>query len=243
MLLVLLYHRIGEGKNANPLKMMERHFEWISRHYRVILPGESLRPFSLDICLTFDDASYDFYHYIFPMLKKLHLRALLAVPVGLIEETTSVDPSIRLSVPYSAAMKEKSKTPYCTFKELKEMAHSGFVQMASHSYSHKNLILNDQDLDFEIIESKRILEEKLSKRISTFVYPLGKFNPAVHQKVKEHYEFAMRIGSSWNTSWQNQSQITYRVIADQLRSFKEPFRVLNRISYSWFYLLNSIRGR
>ena len=29
---------------------------------------------------AFDDGFYDFYHYVFPILKKLKIKALLAIP-------------------------------------------------------------------------------------------------------------------------------------------------------------------
>jgi peptidoglycan/xylan/chitin deacetylase (PgdA/CDA1 family) len=246
MMLALLYHRVGDGKYANSPSMMSQHLTWVAERYRTVLPGDDLNPFGVDICLTFDDATYDFYHYVFPLLKQLNIRALLSVPVHFIQDRTELDPSLRLSVPYSVAMKgdiPRTHVPFCTWQELREMAHSQVVQIASHSIHHRNMIDPGLDLDWEIAGSKRILESQLLFPIRTFVYPLGKFNRAVHKQVKSHYEFAMRIGTAWNSSWQNWSGMVYRIISDNLAACDYPLRASRKLSYSWFYLINSLRGR
>jgi peptidoglycan/xylan/chitin deacetylase (PgdA/CDA1 family) len=243
-MLALLYHRIGEGKYSNSPHFMERHLEWIAERYQTVLPGDVLHRRS--ICLTFDDATYDFYHYAYPLLKKLGLRALLAVPVHFIQEEGEVSVELRLSVPYSMAMKGefyRTHVPFCTWRELREMAESGHVTIASHGVHHQHLLSDGLDVDYEIAGSKRILEEKLSRKVNTFVYPLGKFDQEIHAKVKQHYEFAMRIGAAWNTSWQNRNGLIYRIQSDNLISVTEPFRFARKLSYSWFYLLNTLRGR
>jgi peptidoglycan/xylan/chitin deacetylase (PgdA/CDA1 family) len=246
MILAFLYHRVGDGKYANSPAMMEKQLSWIADHFPVVLPGEPVKRFRLNVCLTFDDATYDFYHYVFPLLKRLKLRALLAVPTHFIQSSTALDPQVRLAVPYSMAMKGDTyrvHCPFCTWEELNEMVQSGFVEIASHSVHHQHLLTPGLDLDLEIRGSKQILEDHLHVPIRTFVYPLGKFNRPIHQQVKKNYKFAMRIGTSWNTSWQNISGIIYRVISDNMVSFDQHFCTHNKISYLWFYILNTLRGR
>ena len=95
----------------------------------------------------------------------------------------------------------------------------------------------------EIIKSKEIIEKKLKTEITTFVYPMGKFNERIHKKVKEHYKYAMRLGSAINFSWQNISSITYRVMSDNLKTKNENLKLKNYISYFWFFFLNTFRRR
>lgn len=245
MLLTFLYHRIDEGKYANSKKNIEDNFEHLAKKYKIILPGDRIALFKTNICLTFDDGYFDFYYFVFPLLKKYKIKAQLAVPVKYIEESTSLDPETRLSVPYAEGMKKPflSKVPFCTWEELKEMSDSGYVSIASHSYSHKNLLDDDVDLHLEIVESKKIIEKKLSKEVTTFVYPLGKFNEEIHKLTLKHYKYSMRIGSTFNLSWKNINNITYRIISDNLKSKNEKIKVLPFISYLWFYFLNTFRGR
>lgn len=241
-MMAFLYHRVAEGKRANPLAMMEEHLALFAG--RTVLPGDPLDARS--VCLTFDDAYFDFYHFIFPLLKKYHLRALLAVPVHYILEKTSLPPAVRLGVTYREAMQNDvhlSHAPFCTWEELSEMTSSGLVEIASHSMHHQSLLTPGLNLDLEIAGSKQLLEEKLHCPIRTFVYPLGQFNRTIHARVKRHYEFAMRIGSTWNTSWQNYSGMIYRILSDNLVSPDQHLRLTRQFSYAWFYLLNSLRGR
>lgn len=245
MLLTFSYHRINSDKYSNTKKILQDHLTHIAKNYKVVLPSDKLNPFKLNICLSFDDAFYDFYKYVFPLLKKLKIKAILAVPIKYILKSTSLTDDIRLNVPYKDAMKDDiyiTKAPFCTWQEIKEMADSKLVEIASHSYNHVNLI-HSKDLDLEIIKSKEILEEKLKTEISTFVYPMGKFNEKIHKKVKLHYKYAMRLGSAINFSWQNISSITYRIISDNLKTKNENLKLKNYISYFWFFFLNTFRSR
>ena len=210
MLYVPLYHRVDRA--------IETHFVYFKQSAQVVLPGEPLStPFS--VCLTFDDATRDFYEIAFPLLKRHRLRALLAVPVDLI-----------------------GREGFCSWDQLKEMAHSGSVEIASHSVYHHNLI-QTSNLDKEIKSSKQILQHRLGVSVKTFVYPYGKFNHTIHQQVKQEYEFVMRIGTSWNRDWQNRSGMIYRIVVDPSLSPETFFSFNKKITYFWFYHLNSLRNR
>lgn len=240
MLLTLLYHKIGDGKYANRKKIMQEHLLYIANNYQSYFPGQKLPFRKTGLCLTFDDGYFDFYHIIFPLLKSLNIKAVLAISPAFIQKTTNLDPSYRLSSknPYLEA---KEKVPFCTWEELKIMSSSPFVKIASHSYSHANLTRIDCDLEKEIIDSKNIIEENLNTSIDTFVYPYGKFNKSVHKLVKNHYPYIMRIGSAINYSWHNTNQLIYRIPCDQLPSIYKPFK-----GYPKYYLrllLNTLRKK
>lgn len=246
MLLTFLYHHIGFGKYSNSINLLEENLAYLSKKYNIVLPKDKIDFFKLNICLTFDDAFFDFYHFVFPILKKLKIKALLAVPVKFILDDTNIDQNIRLSVSYKEAFEKEiylKKAPFCTWNELKEMSDSKLVQIASHSYNHQNLIDKNIDLDLEIIQSKKILEEKLQTKINTFVYPFGKFNKEIHNKVKKNYKFIMRIGSSFNLTWQNMNHMTYRIISDNLQMKDENLKFFKFANYLWNFLSNTIRKR
>lgn len=58
------------------------------------------------------------------------------------------------------------------------------MEIASNGYSHIPLTNININLNKEIIESKRIIEEKLGMEIESFVYPLGKFTKKINTMVK-----------------------------------------------------------
>ncbi|MCH9626281.1 MAG: hypothetical protein S4CHLAM123_14770 [Chlamydiales bacterium] len=225
MLLTMMYHRIGVGKYSNSLEMLRAHLLYLKERYPIVLPGDPLAKFKLSICLTFDDATFDFYHYIFPLLQEFNIRALLGVPVHYILDDTTLDPEERLSVPHSLMMQNDffdKKAPFCTWKELEEMVHSGLVEVASHSYLHSNLTFDFVDRELEIVQSKRVLEKNLSQPISSFIYPFGRTTVALHEYVAQHYPYAFRIGSAFNWNWGKGNKPLNRVSGDNLTSPKEP---------------------
>lgn len=246
MILTFLYHCIEKEKYSNKIDIINEQFSYFSKKYNIVVPGDKLSFLKKNICLTFDDGYFDFYHYIFPILKKFNIKALLAIPVKFILDDTKIAPETRLAVSYSQAMKKNiylEKAPFCTWKEIEEMSNTGLVKIANHSYTHKNLLEDDADFEKEILLSKEILEKRLKKEIDTFVYPLGKFNSKVHNFTKNHYKYIIRIGSSFNLGWKNINNLIYRVISDNLKRKDEHLVYKKYLSYVWFYLLNTFRGR
>lgn len=230
MLLALMYHRAGAGpwvdKYANSHAMLREHLLFLKENYPIVLPGDVLAKKKLSVCLTFDDATYDFYHYIFPLLKEFKMRALLGVPVHYILDSTKLNPQERLSVPYPLMMQEgfyDQKAPFCTWEELTEMVDSGFVEVASHSYLHCNLTFNFVDLNREVVHSKEVLEKRLAQPVSSFIYPFGKTTPTLHEYVSQHYPYAFRIGSTLNFGWGNSLKPIGRISADNLNNPGAPF--------------------
>lgn len=236
MLSVIMYHHINSDDLplSNSDTMMEEHLRLIAKRYTTLFPGEESSDASL--CLTFDDAYYDFYHYVFPLLKQLNLKALLAVPAAFILDDTQVDASKRLSLKHHEIYEgENYKTfaPFCTYAELREMIQSGHVIIASHSMNHRNLTQMGIDLREEIFGSKVLLEEKLGYRVESFVLPYGKYNDAVVKLAREYYPYVFRIGNALNPSWDGIGGLLYRIKGDGLAAPDALFSPLKRLGF-WF---------
>jgi len=239
MLLVLMYHGIGD------LDKFRNSLNYLSSNYPIVVPGDALPPSGLSVCLTFDDAYFDFYHNVFPVLTNMQIKAVLGVPVGYIIEETNLDAETRLQVDYNETMKTEifnRKVPFCTWKEIREMAESGFIKIASHSKSHANLIDVNANLSEEIVDSKRIIEDKLSQESEIFIYPYGKVNRKVHKFASAHYKYLMRIGSALNRDWHNSSNIIYRVNGEDLMNQKYISK-LTLCKFYLKYLSNRIRWK
>ncbi|MCP5491904.1 MAG: polysaccharide deacetylase family protein [Chlamydiales bacterium] len=226
MIAVLLYHHALSDRYGNKPEMLEEHFRYIAKNYQTVHPGE-LSENALSVCLTFDDAYYDFYAYAFPLLQKYGLKSVLAVPTALIEDTTNLSPKERLE-----------KKSHCTWEEIDEMVTSPLLQLASHSHTHTNL-KNGSDLHQEIVFSKERLESHAP--VNTFVFPYGSFSPEALELANKHYKFVMRIGTAFNHSWDQ--RLLYRVPCDRLAKPSQPFQLLNRLLYQARYHLNQARSR
>lgn len=228
MLAVLMYHRVGLGKRANSIEKIKKHFEYLKENYRLVLPGQALEKRAVNVLLSFDDASFDFYYYVFPLLKQYKIPALLSVPVQYILEQSNLLPEKRLLLFEDQAMKNyKKNAPFCTWEELKEMQSSGYVKIASHGFSHCNLCENIPLLKQEICSSKAILEARLHCDIDSFVYPFGKYTETIDEMVRKEYRYSFRIGSALNFSWQPNQGPLYRLSADAMQNPKGPLAALN----------------
>lgn len=223
MLVALMYHRIGYGKRSNSVERIKEHFKFLKQNYRIVKPGQSLEKASLNVLLSFDDASFDFYYYVYPLLKKYRIPALLAVPVKYILEKSEILPEKRLCLFEDEAMQNYQRSaPFCTWEEIQEMQESSYVEIASHGFSHCNLSNNKPLLKQEISVSKAILEARLQKDIHCFVYPYGKYNQEIEQKVKKEYRYSFRIGSCLNFSWKSEHGPLCRLPADAMQNKKGP---------------------
>lgn len=226
LLISLMYHHINSDKYSNDLDIFKKHLEYIISKYNIVVPGDELK--GNDICLTFDDAFFDFYYYVFPLLKKYKVKAILAVPSKYILDDTKLDYKKRLNVLHDESYAKKES--FCTFKELKEMSDSGFVLIASHTHSHINLN-ETKELEFELKESKNILENKLNIRIDSFIFPFGKYNDEVLNECKKHYKYLFRIGNGINENFNGINDVIYRINADSLKNEKDIFSFFNMLKY------------
>ena len=244
MLRVVMYHHINSDDLplSNSDAMMDAHLRLIKERYTSVFPGEEA---SDPICLTFDDAYYDFYHYVFPLLKRYGLKALLAVPAAYILDDTDVEPHERLSLTHREIYEGehyRTHAPFCTCAELREMIRSGLVAVASHSMHHVNLGEPGVDLAEEIAGSKRVLEEKLGYRIDSFVLPFGKYNEASVAFARERYRYVFRIGNAFNPSWEGIGGLVYRIKGDGLRDPGELFRPLKQFSAALKTVVKMLKG-
>lgn len=245
-ILSLMFHRVNDPSSQCCPHQFADYLRYLVDNFPIVTPDSPLPKVPLALMLTFDDAYFDFYQIVFPLLKQHNIKALLAVPVKYILPSTSLSAKTRLSVPYPQGMENglhKSKAPFCTWEELKEMADSTHVIMASHSYSHANLSEKNADFNREITKSKIILEKNLAKSIDSFVYPYGKTSKRAHQLVSKHYRYGLRIGSAINRGWAKPGQHLYRVDADKLWKNNTPIN--NRLLYTLTlkYWINRLRGK
>ena len=126
-----------------------------------IAKGASLPP--RPIIITFDDSWGSQYTNAFPVMQKYGFTGVLYTVVGYINKPTGLptDPT------------------YMTTDQIKEMAAAGW-EIGSHTETHQNItIMTDDQLHFEIVQSRKDLEQELGVPILTFAYPFGGANSAV----------------------------------------------------------------
>lgn len=104
------------------------------------------------VMITFDDGYIDNYKYIFPILKKYNVKAVIFLIAGHID----IAPD------------------YLTWQQVLEMEKSGLASFGSHGLTHTNIRRMEESLALkELKESKSILEAKLGHSVTAFCYPFG----------------------------------------------------------------------
>ena len=237
----MMYHHVGSDRCSNELAIFEEHLHYISQNFTSLFPTQEKLPKN-PICLVFDDGYYDFYKIIYPILQKYKLKALLAVVPKYILEDTDKSDSERLDYEHNELFNNYENGTFCTYKELREMQKSGLLQIASHSYSHRNLLENSIDLTQELLKSKNILEEKLGCEVESFVYPFGKYNQHILDETMKHYKYSFRIGNAVQKDFSGINGVIYRIDGDFLKSPNEIFSFSNMLKFRFKALIKSITG-
>lgn len=123
------------------------------------------------VVITFDDGWQGVYSIAFPILKKYNYPATLFV--------------------YTDLINGSSKT--LSWAQVEELDKGG-VDIQCHTKTHRNLIKKNKnesikeyisDVEREIVDSSRIIEEKLNKEVRYLAYPYGDTNNLVIAFLKQ----------------------------------------------------------
>lgn len=163
---ILMYHSVG-GLTCSEagaklycvsLKNFKEQMRYISK-IKEQTKSYELRVMSL---ITFDDGLTDNYTNAFPVLKEYDLKAYFFIIVGKVDSDG-----------------------YMNWEQIAQLRNAGMV-IGSHGMTHRILTeLNDKELDYELKESKMIIEDKLRQAIEYFSIPRGFCNCKIIDKLKK----------------------------------------------------------
>lgn len=239
-LLVLMYHRALPGRHGNAPEVLDAHFRHIAESHRNVLPGDPLTRGKLNVCLSFDDATFDFYSVVYPLLQRYDLRALLAVPPAFVRERVGFGSDRRLSLGTDEAFADPERGGFCTWPELEEMSRSGHVAIAAHGLTHRRLDRDDADLAAEIDRPRAVLGIRLGTQVDSFVFPYGRLSARSLTCAKDVYRHVFRIGGALNSRW---GGLLYRVDADRMLDDRSVFAPARLLGYRARTFWNRLRLR
>jgi len=80
-----------------------------------------------------------------------------------------------------------------SWEQLLTMQQSELVSIGSHTCNHKRLTnaLGDDEMIHEIIDSKKIIENRLSSTVDLFCFPNGDYSPRALELVQQNYSAAV----------------------------------------------------
>ena len=81
------------------------------------------------------------------------------------------------------------------------MVDSGLVSVQTHTLSHRELTsLSLEEMEKELVESKKYLDSTYNINVDTICYPIGKYNDTIVHKAKEIYKYGLAMtGGVYNS--------------------------------------------
>lgn len=241
-LLILTYHRVGDIGNPLTANTFTAHLINLVSTHPPWYPSTPKSSGELGIYLTFDDATFDFYHFVYPLLKKLNIRVMLGIPTQAIIEHVSAPIALRLQ-PCIQPYHQAQSIQLCSWREIREMVASGHVIPASHSHTHPHMTHKATQIQTELLLSKEKIEDQLNYPVDTFIYPYGKRNYCIDRQTLRHYRYAMRLGIASHLFGWPDSGLLYRVNMDIQVKQAPFFSKKNLRKYALNFWLNRLRGR
>lgn len=208
-LIVLAYHEVTDPTKAlipayaiSPARFTQ-HLHWLKTngyHFvsvdQVIAAESGRKPLpAKPILLSFDDGYRFTYDTVFPILQDFHASALVGLVGSWMAPTTGSIDFGDQKVPRSA---------FLTWDQVREMANSGLVEVASHSYDlHKGINGNPQGsqepasstraydpqqqayetetayqkrIRQDLQKNNQILDQELGRKPRVIVWPYGRYN-------------------------------------------------------------------
>jgi hypothetical protein len=151
---VFFFHRVGPERFEAQLRYLR------ANGYRMLdadelearLRGEPGRDVGREVALTFDDATWTFWTYAFPLLRRYDAKAILFAIPGLVPEDPTTHPSLADAWDGHSSLAEVAARgtvqPLCTWRELQAMHASGMVDIQSHSLTHSLIPVSARVRDF-----------------------------------------------------------------------------------------------
>ena len=178
--LVLCYHGVSDSWDhqlAVPLDAFEHQLRaLLGRGYRPVGAAEAIAGRGRLLHVTFDDAYRNVADAV-PVLERLGVSATVFACTGYANDGRALDvPEVA-----AAAASDPEHMATMDWAALRALVERG-VEVGSHTISHPHLPrLSDDELDRELRESRRELEERLARPCRFLAYPFGDDDERVYR--------------------------------------------------------------
>jgi len=221
--LVLCYHAISDGW-SHLLSVSPQDFErqlelLIGRGYRPARAEDVLAGRGRLLHVTFDDA-FASVRAALPALERLSVPGTVFACSGFADEGRP----FRILELAADADARPDELATMTWDDLRELAERG-IEIGAHTVSHAHLSsTSDEELDRELTESKRRIEDELGRPCPLLAYPFGEHDARVRcAAARAGFAAAFGLqphGSTWRDPFQLPRVGIWRGESDRIVAFK-----------------------
>ncbi|MCX7843382.1 MAG: polysaccharide deacetylase family protein [Clostridia bacterium] len=189
---ILYYHAINDNITTSFKELFvspsefEQQMEFLKNNEYTVITFDKLaeyKKYKKPIIITFDDGYEDNYTYAYPILKKFGFNATIFLCTDFID-----------------------KPLYLKKSQIEEMLD--IINFQSHSISHPFFTqINNEQLELELSESKRLLEELTGSAVDVLAYPTGDYDSRVIKAAKKYYKYAVLNGGGLYRGTDNNYEI------------------------------------
>ncbi len=215
---VLVYHRFGprhlDSMTVTTPVFREQMGLIKERGYHVIpmrelidyLQGTGPAPLPKGLVITADDGHGSIFQYMYPVVKEYNFPVTLFI--------------------YPSAISNAHWA--MTWGELQTLEESGLFDVQSHTYWHPNFRHEEERrsltdyrkfVDWQLLRSKQVLEERLHKHVDLLAWPFGIYNTwLMSEAARDGYTAAFSIVRRPVTMSDNMMALPRFIVADSDRS-------------------------
>jgi len=191
---IIMYHLITTdssqlGKHAITPAEMEADLHYLKENgYDTIFIADLIRfvdgrqPLpEKPIVLTFDDGRHSDYDYLFPLLEKYNMKAVLSIVGEFTDENTNAKYDIKA---------------HLTWDQIEKLHKSKLIEFQNHSYyfhdgigcgrhDGESMIAYQKRLKADLYKLQEIVTKKIGHAPTAFTYPLGIISRGSEEVLKE----------------------------------------------------------
>lgn len=198
----LMFHGVSKRKHpgvpadAQPyLTIEDLRFilRWIKNHFSFLSPEEFLNSNKGGVLLTFDDGLANNCTNVLTVLEEFKAPAIFFISTQHVANPKNWLPATRIAARKSWKTEDDVPADIAadfydgmSREQVLSCAQNPLITIGSHAVSHPFLTrCNKAQLEFELTESKRFLEDLTGRTVDLFVYPTGDYNRTVAEAVRD----------------------------------------------------------
>ena len=167
--MILMYHNVDEkaGFNTVSAEDFARQLLFVQQHWQFTDMDTYLRGCRTNprlATVTFDDAYSCIITQVLPIIQELDIPIMVFVPVSYVGKYNEWDKNLS----------GYERINILSWNEIERLSQDSHITFGSHGMSHISLKnLSKSQIESELRESKKILEQHLQKQIHYYAFPYG----------------------------------------------------------------------